>query len=260
MGLFIGTAKYIYKLIDEFKMGGNLLTLGHQRILVTPKQARDSDEFPLYSYESQDSLEYHSRWQVDFLNARTFFINCGFSLIDELDVSEYEGANVVFDLNSDKPREDLINRYDAIFDGSTLEHIFSTHHSLTNLIRFTKIGGYIIHMSPCNNFPLDGFYQFTPYFFKEFYEVNGFECKLLKGHRMSVTESKNGNGPFVTTDDFFDIHSLQIDNSVLPSLPAFEKHAIQLFVVVQKVREIENIQLPFQSRYSSRDYWIKGLV
>src|SRR5690606_20333874 len=48
----------------------------------------------------------------------------GASAIDVMDYSDYEGAQLLHDLNTPVP-EEWHDRYDAVIDGGSLEHIFN---------------------------------------------------------------------------------------------------------------------------------------
>jgi hypothetical protein len=55
-----------------------------------------------------------------------------------------------------------------------LEHVFAVPTALANLVRMLRVGGRVIHISPCNNFANHGFYQFSPTLLADFYEANAF--------------------------------------------------------------------------------------
>ncbi len=105
---------------------------------------------------------------------RAFFSLLGIDDCIALDCSDYEGAEITFDLNN--PLEDqLHSRADILIDGGTLEHVFDVRQALTNVSLMLKPGGRIIHMSPANNYANHGFYQFSPTLYADFYRANRFE-------------------------------------------------------------------------------------
>jgi SAM-dependent methyltransferase len=99
----------------------------------------------------------------------------GFTKIDSMDNSDFEGANVIHDLNRPVPFE-MHEKYDLVWDGGTLEHVFHFPTALENAMRMVKVGGHIVLHTPANNQCGHGFYQFSPeLFFRIFVPENGFE-------------------------------------------------------------------------------------
>ena len=81
--------------------------------------------------------------------------------VDSLDFSDFEGATVVHDLQQPVP-DTLRNKYDLVFDGGTLEHVFNLPAAMSNLIRLARVGGTVYSQTPSNNLSGHGFYQFSP--------------------------------------------------------------------------------------------------
>ncbi len=111
--------------------------------------------------------------------ADEFFHSLGAKKLLNVDASDYEGADIVLDLN--EPLSDKYNSLcDVVIDGGTLEHVFNYPVALKNVMRMTKVGGHVISITPTNNFGGHGFYQFSPeLFFRVFSEENGFEAPLV---------------------------------------------------------------------------------
>ena len=85
----------------------------------------------------------------------------GANHVDSIDASDYEDATVVHDFNAQIPPE-LEERYSAVVEGGTLEHVFDVSTSFRNTMRMVQQGGHLILNMPVNNFPGHGFYQFSP--------------------------------------------------------------------------------------------------
>jgi len=105
---------------------------------------------------------------------KEFFELFGFSagLITTLDTNSYEGAEIILDLNLPLAKP-LANRFNYIFDGGTLEHIFDLPQALVNLTRFCEVGGIIMHCVPVD-WQRHGFVNFTPEYFRSFYLNHGY--------------------------------------------------------------------------------------
>jgi SAM-dependent methyltransferase len=100
--------------------------------------------------------------------------------VDALDASSYDGAKIVHDLNRPIP-EQFWGRYDVVFDGGTLEHVFNFPTAIQSCMRMVKPGGRVIIHTPGNNWFGHGFYQFAPdLFFRIFSEANGFAVEAMR--------------------------------------------------------------------------------
>jgi SAM-dependent methyltransferase len=120
-----------------------------------------------------------------------FFKALGAEVIDSMDFSDYEGATLIHDLNRPIP-ESLYNRYDVVFDGGTLEHVFNFPQAIKNAMQMVKPGGHFIGITPANNQLGHGFYQFSPeLFYRIFAKENGFEVVRLFINT-STPEGKTG--------------------------------------------------------------------
>ena len=146
--------------VKEYDLGGNFLMLGRQRWIGTRKGKsarllKQVIETHLPEY-SEDDLK-----NQDDIYSENFFRALGFSQVDSLDFSDFEGASIVFDLTQDCPPA-LEGRFDVVYDGGTCEHIFDLPKAYKNIDAFLKPGGVLIGHSPCNNWINHAFYQISP--------------------------------------------------------------------------------------------------
>ena len=98
----------------------------------------------------------------------------GFETVYALDISDYEGADIICDLAVLELPEELVNQFDYIYDGGVLEHIFNFPQALVNTSKMLKVGGKIIHDVPCGNLVDHGFYSFSPTCLIDYYKNNHF--------------------------------------------------------------------------------------
>jgi len=103
------------------------------------------------------------------------FQGLGLGVPTSLDVSDYEGAQVLFDLNSEELPAALQSAFNLVFNGGTLEHVFHVPNALTNIGRMVRAGGAVLHVLPVNNWADHGFYQFSPTLAYDYYAAAGFE-------------------------------------------------------------------------------------
>jgi hypothetical protein len=96
-----------------------------------------------------------------------------------MDISDFEGATVLHDLN--RPLDpSLAERHSLVFDGGTLEHVFDCVTALKSYIALPKVGGHLIVAVPANNEMGHGFYQFSPeLFFRTLTPENGYRLRGL---------------------------------------------------------------------------------
>ncbi len=167
------------KLMLEAKRNGasfdKILTLGHQKNnMVFSEIKKLKKNYHILGNEINISDFKYRSYMDKFFN-----LFLGVKEIDVIDYSDYEGANIVHDLNLPIP-DDLNSRYDVVIDGGTLEHIFNFPVAIKNCMKMTKVGGSIFIFSMSNNHCGHGFYQFSPeLFFRIFDSENGFEVKKL---------------------------------------------------------------------------------
>lgn len=90
-----------------------------------------------------------------------------------VDYSDFEGAELIHDLNLPAPAA-WRGRFDGILDSGTLEHVFDVPAALANIVALLRVGGRVIHISPCHGFANHGFYQFSPTLLADYYQANNF--------------------------------------------------------------------------------------
>ena len=96
-----------------------------------------------------------------------FLSTLGAKEIVAVDASDFEGAQIVHDMNLPIP-DALHSSFDVVLDGGTLEHVFDLRTSLYNATQMVRPGGRFISLTQTNNFCGHGFYQFSPELFYRF--------------------------------------------------------------------------------------------
>src|SRR5579871_4754067 len=117
-----------------------------------------------------------------------FFRQFGFAEVHTLDVSPYQGASHIFDLNSPEPPPDLVGRYRFVLSGGTLEHVFNIVNAVRTAVALLEPGGIFEFAVPCNNWVDHGFYQISPTFAFDYFTENGLEFLKSKAR---LTEAKS---------------------------------------------------------------------
>lgn len=111
--------------------------------------------------------------------ADTLLFALGATEIHAMDVSNYEGAGFIHDLNEPIP-SDWADQFDTVIDGGTLEHVYHLPNALENVARLIRVGGRFLGISPANNWLGHGFYQFSPELMWRFCEGFGFQVNRIE--------------------------------------------------------------------------------
>jgi hypothetical protein len=184
MGLTAPNQKFIISLKKKYGLKGPVLTLGNQDVYATEKdinlwfkenKLKAVKPKNIY-YSTGDTVKKINNESKRFIHAKTFFEFLGIPEKEYFDIDKFDFDKPKILQDLEKPiSKKYHNFFRLIIDGGTLEHIFDIKSLMTNLVKATKISGYIIHFVPANNFLNHGFYQPSPTFFYDFYEANGFE-------------------------------------------------------------------------------------
>lgn len=169
MGIAKDAARMLRLEASRRPFGGRVLTLGRQDIYPSTAGQHISDD--------------------------TFWRSLGFAESKVLDLFD-ESADYIFDLNSSEVPEHLLEAFDVIIDGGTLEHIFHIPNALSNICKMLRQGGRIIHLAPSSNHTDHGFYMFSPVLFWSFYKTNGFEINSIQMFRYT----RDVTNPWKITD------------------------------------------------------------
>ncbi len=175
----------------------------------------------------------------NFTNADAMLSMLGAEKVFVTDVSDYEGADYVMDLNY-PVEEKYHERFDVILDSGTLEHIFDVPTALTNYARMVKKGGRLIFFLPCSNTINHGFYSFNPNLFFDFFTANGFSdfsCYLMVESSFNVYKKSK-----IYRYDYI---------SSLTEYPISTKNAVEVcfFATKNSDANLEKIKKPIQGMY-----------
>lgn len=162
---------------------GRLLSIGRQTVYLTAQDAAALVErelgvpprAPLESLEVDRTTLHGHGLQV--ITDRAFYSLFCDGTYRCLDVSPYEGADIVWDLCQPIPAE-LEGQFDFIIDGSCLDNTFDPAQALRNFARLLRPGGRIIllnHAARRHN----AYVAFSLGWFHDFFAINGFaDCQV----------------------------------------------------------------------------------
>lgn len=169
-------------LFEAHRLGVNFnetLTLGRQDLLCSPPYlARVFKKFNLWP-SGMSEEEFEKRIHRNPYLADPVFSLLGAKSVSALDFSDFEGANIIHDLNLPLPTE-LREKFDVVFDGGLLEHVFNFPTAMKSVMELTRVGGHLLIATTANNYCGHGFYQFSPeLFYRVLSEENGYHIKHL---------------------------------------------------------------------------------
>jgi len=204
------------------KMGLNTLTIKLLKNIVIHCNINGS----ILTYGVQNTAGNYSHQDV-------FFKSLGLSVVDSVDVYNSENPTYVADLGNNISGK-ILRRYDLIFDGGTMEHCFNVPSVLSNTVRLLKIGGYIVHLNPLNNWIGHSFYQFSPTLYYDFYYDNGFN-------------DMNSWIYFRKGDDIGELKAIKRTDKIR-NLKKYNNEILIIFAA-KKMYDYDEIRYPIQEKY-----------
>lgn len=108
---------------------------------------------------------------------KALFTALGYDGVESIDISDFEGAEHIVDMNYPLGKIDTVSRFDVLINNGSLEHIFHVPNCLDNITKMLKVGGHVIHMVPIHNWVDHGFYQISPGLLIDYYIANGFAVR-----------------------------------------------------------------------------------
>lgn len=164
MGLILNAIDLILHEKREHKLqfkNKNILIMGYQDIYFSKEQINKL--MKCYGVKSLH-IDSSDKTEVQLID---LFKDLGFDNVDVLDNSDYEGANILFDMNERIKEKSLISKYDFILDWGTIEHVFHAPNYISNVYDLLKLDGYYYGVTPMSGWVEHGFYQFSPVFFRD---------------------------------------------------------------------------------------------
>jgi SAM-dependent methyltransferase len=174
---------------------GEVLTIGKPAVALSSQGLADVLAFcgvPQISSDLElDTTNSHLPKNLACVTDRALFRSFSNCKVSAVDISDYEGAEIVLDLCSDVPA-DLHNRFDFIIDAGSLDNIFDPIRALMSMTRMLKPGGRMYIFAWGNSHPT-AYLKFSPDWFTDYFAVNEFEdCQTYVALYPSGTTSPKG--------------------------------------------------------------------
>lgn len=186
MGLSCGSAELIIQEHLYRPLYGEVLLIGRQNTDITPRAMTNllrlyglKPRVP-YVIERPGSLEHLTlalSSEIERIADVSVFHSLADCKVSALDISDYEGAEVIHDMNLPLPDE-YKGRFDFIFDGSSMDNIFNGPQALISMSELLRPGGRMVLYNASNS-ARTGYLQFSPDWFIDFFAVNRYaDCKV----------------------------------------------------------------------------------
>lgn len=201
MGILTSHIRLIARELTRHPVKGRVLTLGQQAVYADLRtvgqilRAEGCSLQPLpanLNTSTKIPREQRSPKLRNRTNAQALFSLLGAESVHVLDVSNYEEADILCDLNLPvEPR--YHNMFDVVFDGGTLEHVFDFPTALASVTRMVSLGGSVILTNPVSNFIDHGFYSLSPTLYYDYFAANGFgecSCYLIESSHLLERPSR----------------------------------------------------------------------
>jgi hypothetical protein len=219
--------------------GARILMLGRQTVYLHRSELKQLADL--------DQASSAGRWCETYQRgeyAERFFIEVmGASSVDSLDFSDYEGATVIHDLN-EPLTFDLIEAFDMVIDGGTLEHVFNFPAALTNFIRLARVGGLLYTQGPCNNLCGHGFYQYSPeLIYRAFSPANGLKTLMV---RLAVARRKVVD----LTTTRYSVYEVADPECMGERVNLINSRPVMIMAMAQRISSID----PFKERMFQSSY------
>lgn len=171
MGLALPVVQLLASLAPTYRWGGRVLTIGVQFVQATrgevERAASCAGVSPHAGHRGctgADPSPADDRFTLGRL---------GFSEVVRLDLFPEESPDVVADMTA--PLSDaLLDAFDAVIDGGSLEHVFDVPAAARNMSRCLRVGGLVVHISPMSGWGNHGFYQMSPKLWGRLWAGSGF--------------------------------------------------------------------------------------
>ena len=205
MGIDLWSFQFLVEARLRFGPFGEMLQIGRQDCNLSSDEQVYADKM---LQEAGIHLTYREAMRGSTWADQGLFQAFGATKVSAADASAYEGANYIHDFNDPIPRS-WHQRFDTVFDGGSLEHIFNVPMALTNEMNLLKVNGRFLSAIPANNWLGHGFYQFSPELpYRVFTAENGFrmECayftEMRQNHEFYEIEdlSRRAGGEIGTTN------------------------------------------------------------
>lgn len=242
-------AKILVKEHIHKPIQGRVLCLGRQTVQMTHQEAikliqNEGYIIPAERIKETSELQDKSTRVgkgKQYISDIAFFKLLGIDDMESMDISEYEHATIIHDLNKPVPKN-LEDKYDFIVDGGTFDHLFDLKTVFMNVNKMLKKDGRVFQWNAASNFTGAAYLSFGPDLFLDYFLLNRFaDCKVW------LAELKDRGQP--SKWNFYELEMVS-DYYRLRS-----KHYLLTVVLAEKCPNTTWNKIPTQSHYRDQELW-----
>ena len=242
--------EHAYKPID-----GDVLLVGRQTVYLTPD--RLCDRLRRHGYTPDPSAIEVDTQTIDRLQGyenqtlvsdRSIFRALGNERVKAIDVSPYEGAEVIHDLNL--PLSDHLKGIaDFVVDGSTLDNTFNPAQTLRNFAELLRPGGRLLTINAFSTFET-AYVIMPPLWYYDYFVVNRFaDVKVY----VSVPDNERKRASIYAIDADR-LAELKREMGHLSSI-----YSMCTVVFAEKAADSTSDRVPTQQHYRPAEQWTSYL-
>jgi SAM-dependent methyltransferase len=238
-------ARFIIREGKHSPIRGSVLLIGRQTVFLTPERFSALMREEGMQIDSALPLSLDTSTQSGagrgFISDACFFKAFGAATVAAIDVSDYEGAEIVHNLDLPIPAH-LEGKFDFICNGSVLDNVFNPIMGLGNISRMLAPGGRVIHFEHASNAVNNAYLQFSPNWFFDYYVVNRFaDCKAY----IALFHDLYGS---------WDFYACLHEGAQKPRLFRSARFAMTA-VIAERAPDSTWDRHPVQGQYRSRENW-----
>lgn len=180
MGIPYALASMIVQEHKNRPITGKILLIGRQTIDMKVQTAINLVEGILGQVRTDNPLLDQTTAARDYRHiSRDTISDVGFfslfsdASVTAVDVTDYEGAEIVHDMCTELPSH-MIEKYDFVFNGSCLDNIFDVSAALRNFGLCLKPGGRLFQIEAASS-TMPAYIVFSPEWFLDFFVTNNWE-------------------------------------------------------------------------------------
>jgi hypothetical protein len=146
MGISLAEAHVLFSLKRRDSLGDEFLSLGRPEVYISKRELQGLvSAYDLSWSENDISRATSAAYAEPLLQL------LGFRTVRSLDISAYQGANIIHDLNWPIPKE-FEATTNFLYGNGTIEHVFDIATALKNVVRLLRVGGMVVLAGPANGY------------------------------------------------------------------------------------------------------------
>ena len=237
---------------------GEALSIGRQAVAMKPEAMLNL--LKAYGIEPKntsfkvDTKNRHNLPGSGWIDDESFFASFSECKLFSADISDYEGADFIFDICGEVPPE-LVGRFDFLMDGGSLDNVWDPAQMLRNMTKMLKPGGRIFVYAWSNSYP-SAYLKITPDWIMDYFAANEFaDAKVYMAHHPSRARGETSLAMWyfepITRPSLGSGFRRMIKTALRPDIPGEveDEGRFQVFSMAEKGDASTDNRMPIQWQY-----------